>query len=164
MKKLLIFTIALVLVPYSIAFSQAPRSVMFGGLFHSGGERDFAFAAGTTVPVIENKEVGAKDYIRTGYFYSNATEEVQAVFTMNILEKTIKYLSSGARWYAATGAGFMIEIEDGEDTIDGAFLMESGLQFGETVKLGLGITYEPIAGAPDRTFAYLHLDLFPKLF
>ncbi len=164
MKKTLIITLFCAVALTGTAFSQAPRSVMAGGLFHSGGERDFAFAVGTTVPVIENKEVGAKDYIRTGYLYSNATEEVQAIFTMNVLEKTIRTLSSGARWYAATGGGFMFEIEDGEDTIDGAFLIESGLQFGETVKLGVGITYEPIGEGEDRTFAYFHVDLFPKLF
>lgn len=160
MKKLIFITIALVML-IGVTQAQTPRSIMAGGLFQ-GGDRSFAFAVATTVPVMTVGSV--QDYGRMGYIYSNSTDQLQGIFAMNYLEKTMKENAFGGRWYAAQGEGVLFEIEDGEDKIAGAFSLETGLQFGETVKLGIGVTYEPIFGLPDRTFAYLHIDLFPRLF
>jgi len=166
MKKLMIFTIALavlIALPYSAVFPQAPKTLMLGSLMTNDGSKDFGIWAGASVKIIENKEVGVASYLRTGYFYVNTSpNEIQSFSILNVLEKNIKSLSQTATLYVATGGGFLIEIEDEEDMINGAFLFEVGAQFGKTIKLALGGHYEPIQGASNRTFVYLLVDLFPN--
>lgn len=166
MKKLLIFTIALAVLlalPYSAVFPQAPKTLMLGSLMSNDGSKDFGIWAGASVKIIENEEAGVASYLRTGYFYVNSSpDEIQSFSILNVLEKNIKSLSQTTTLYVATGGGFLIEIEEDEDKINGAFLLEVGAQFGKTIKLAIGAHYEPIQGAPNRTFVYLGIDLFPN--
>jgi len=166
MKKFLIFTIALavlIALPYSPVFPQAPQTLMVGSLMTNDGSKDFGIWAGASVKIIENEQAGVKSSLRTGYFYVNSSpNEIQSFSILNVLEKNIKSLSQTTTLYVATGGGFLIEIEDEEDMINGAFLLEVGAQFGKTIKLALGGHYEPIQGASNRTFVYLLVNLFPN--
>ncbi len=165
MKKLLLFIVVLavlIALPFTVVVkAQAPTTLMIGGLYQ-GGDRSLGIWTGASTVAVEDTSLGVKDIIRFGYFYSNNAnpDDIQAISILNVIEKTMFELKPGWVWFLSTGAGPLIEISDGEDVTNFAFLLETGVQINDLVKLGFGLHYEAVGG-DDRKFTYLILNLFP---
>ncbi|MFQ5453704.1 MAG: hypothetical protein ACE5D6_05910 [Candidatus Zixiibacteriota bacterium] len=159
-KILLILLIILLVMPFSVTFAQFKAfGVVGAGSMYTEQGATYSHFIGANIPIVS--QPGYKNYTRTTYFYVNQEiQEAQGIIVWDMNQKSLG-LFPETDWYVALGIGGSYNIEAGEDIIDLALKLETGLNIKGNFGFAIGGDYIPVKEGYDNKFVYLLLDFFP---
>lgn len=163
MMKKFILILILLLVPCQFVLAQVDiyGIASFGSVVQKGQPAQNGMFVGGDIPFAEADTVkGMTVFSRTGVFYSDGSEDIQALMSLVMVQKRLGLIPTV---YFGIGSGVTHQIKDDEDMTDLTFKFELGTDILGGVGLQAGIDYSKVDGGADRMFYYVSANLSPLL-